>query len=87
MKDRRYATLLCLHANGQLGMNTFVTHPWIAVDAKTNERMLLNFRKTYLPGEPEVRQMDFEHREDPGVVPHIPKVEIVNHSYTKRGGS
>ncbi|CAH3167270.1 unnamed protein product [Porites lobata] len=56
-----YSTLL---TNGQLGMNTFVTHPWIAVDAKTNERMLLNFRKTYLPGEPEVRRMDSEHGED-----------------------
>ena len=54
-----YSTLL---TNGQQGMNTFVTHPWIAVDAKTNERMLLNFRKTYLPGEPEVRRMDFENR-------------------------
>ena len=56
-----YSTLL---TNGQLGMNTFMTHPWIAVDAKTNERMLLNFRKTYLPGEPEVRRMDVEHRKD-----------------------
>ena len=51
-----------LLTNKKLDLNTFMTHPWIAVDSKTNERMLLNFRKTYLPGEPEVRRMDFEHR-------------------------
>ncbi|CAH3167272.1 unnamed protein product [Porites lobata] len=51
-----------LLTNKKLDLNTFMTHPWIAVDAKTNERMLLNFRKTYLPGEPEVRRMDFENR-------------------------
>ena len=34
-----------LLTNKKLDLNTFMTHPWIAVDAKTNERMLLNLRK------------------------------------------
>ena len=42
--------------------NTFMTHPWIAVDSETNERMLLNFSETYLPAEPEIRRMDYQHR-------------------------
>ena len=49
-------------SNNWQDFNTFMTHPWIAVDSETNERMLLNFSETYLPGEPEVRRMDYQHR-------------------------
>ena len=51
-----------LKTNSRLDLNTFVTHPWIAVDSNTNERMLLNFRETYFPGQPEIRRMDFQRR-------------------------
>lgn len=51
-----------LMKNNRLDLNTFMTHPWIAVDSQTNERMLLNFRETYFPGEPEIRRMDFQRR-------------------------
>jgi len=51
-----------LTKNSRLDLNTFMTHPWIAVDSHTNERMLLNLRETYLPGEPEIRRMDFQRR-------------------------
>lgn len=51
-----------LKTNRRLDLNTFMTHPWIAVDSKTNERMLLNFRETYFPAQPEIRRMDFERR-------------------------
>lgn len=53
------ATLL---TNNRLDLNTFMTHPWIAVDPRTNERMLLNFSKTYFPAQPEIRGMDFQRR-------------------------
>ena len=42
--------------------NTFVTHPWIAVDEETNERMLLNFKMVYFPSEPTIRRVDFQRR-------------------------
>lgn len=51
-----------LESNNRLDVNTYVTHPWIAVDEQTNERMLLNFRKTYFPDEPEIRRVDYEGR-------------------------
>ncbi|KAJ7372419.1 hypothetical protein OS493_018922 [Desmophyllum pertusum] len=49
-------------ANNRISMITYVTHPWIAVDELTNERMLLNLGKTYYPNEPEVRRVDFQNR-------------------------
>ena len=51
-----------LESNNRLVVNTYVTHPWIAVDEKTNERMLLNSRKIYFPNEPDIRRVDYEGR-------------------------
>ena len=51
-----------LKTNNRLDFNTFMTHPWIAVDPKTNERLLLNFEETYFPAQPEIRRMDFQRR-------------------------
>lgn len=48
--------------DNRLDCNTFMTHPWIAVDPKTNERMLLNFKETYFPSQPEIKGMDFQRR-------------------------
>ena len=48
--------------DNRLDFNTFMTHPWIAVDSKTTERMLLNFKETYFPAQPEIRRMDFQRR-------------------------
>lgn len=48
--------------NNRLQINTFVTHPWIAVDEETNERLLLNFREIFFPDEPEIRRVDFDNR-------------------------
>ena len=39
---------------------TFVTHPWIAVDESSNERMLLNFQEVYMPiPSPVLRVVDY----------------------------
>ncbi|KAL9978984.1 hypothetical protein ACROYT_G016573 [Oculina patagonica] len=57
-----FATLESDNPDNRLVVNTYVTHPWIAVDEQTNERMLLNFRKTYFPDEPEIRRVDYEGR-------------------------
>ena len=43
-------------------VNTFVTHPWIAVEEETNDVMLLNFRKIYYPVVPEIRRIEAENR-------------------------
>ncbi|EDV29568.1 uncharacterized protein TRIADDRAFT_7508, partial [Trichoplax adhaerens] len=37
-------------------INTFETHPWIAVDSSRNERLLINFAKVYLPKIPSNQQ-------------------------------
>ena len=44
-------------------MNTYVTHPWIALEETTNAVMLLNFGKIYFPVAPEVRRIQDENRE------------------------
>lgn len=44
-------------SNGFYDVNTYVTHPWIAVDEQTNQPMLLNFEKIYHPLAPEYREM------------------------------
>ena len=43
-------------------VDTFVTHPWIAVDEESNKRMLLNSQDIYFPSPPQVRRMDYERR-------------------------
>ena len=37
-------------------INTYETHPWIAIDNHHNERLLINFAKIYLPKVPSNRQ-------------------------------
>lgn len=49
-------------SNGRYDVNTFVTHPWIAVEQETNAVMLLNFRKIYYPAAPEIRPIEAENR-------------------------
>lgn len=44
-------------SDGRYDVNTYVTHPWIAIDEQTNVPMLLNFRNIYYPLAPEIRQM------------------------------
>jgi len=58
-KENPFATL---QSDNCLEVNTYVTHPWIAVDEQTNETMLLNFRKVYFPDEPVIRRVDYESR-------------------------
>lgn len=41
-------------SNGYYDVNTFVTHPWVAVEEGTNHQMLLNSRQIYFPSPPEV---------------------------------
>lgn len=49
-------------SNGRYDVNTYVTHPWIALEEPTNAVMLLNFRKIYFPVAPEVRRIESENR-------------------------
>ena len=60
--DGQEVPFATLEGNNRLVVNTYVTHPWIAVDDQTNERMLLNFRKIYFPDEPDIRRVDYEGR-------------------------
>lgn len=49
--------------NSNVNVNTFVTHPWIAKDEVTKERMLLNFNDVFYPMEPTIRRIgDAESR-------------------------
>ena len=41
-------------SNGYYDVNTFVTHPWIAVEEETNHLMLLNSRQIYFPTPPQI---------------------------------
>ena len=41
-------------SSGYYDVNTFVTHPWIAVEEETSHRMLLNSRHMYFPTPPEI---------------------------------
>ena len=50
-------------SNGRYDVNTYVTHPWIALEESTNAAMLLNFRKIYFPVAPEVRRIENENRD------------------------
>lgn len=56
-----YSTLEPSH--GRYDVNTYVTHPWIALEESTNAVMLLNFRKIYFPVAPEVRRIENENRD------------------------
>lgn len=50
-------------SNGRYDVNTYVTHPWIALEEPTKYAvMLLNFRKIYFPVAPEVRRIESENR-------------------------
>ena len=60
--DGKAVIFATLERNNRLGVNTYVTHPWIAIDERTNETMLLNFRKTYFPDQPLIRRVDYESR-------------------------
>lgn len=60
--DGKAVIFATLERNNCLEVNTYVTHPWIALDEQTNETMLLNFRKTYFPDEPVIRRVDYEGR-------------------------
>lgn len=60
--DGKEVPFATLESNNCLEVNTYVTHPWIAVDEQTNETMLLNFRKTYFPDAPVIRRVDYEGR-------------------------
>lgn len=60
-EEKLFATIVG-GTNNRLKMNTYVTHPWIAVDEETNERLLLNFRETFFPDEPVIRRVDFDAR-------------------------
>lgn len=51
-------------SNSRYDVNTYVTHPWIAVEEETNAVMLLNFRKIYYPVAPEIRRIEAEHRNE-----------------------
>ena len=55
-----YSTLEPL--SGRYDVNTYVTHPWIALEETTNAVMLLNFRKIYFPEVPEVRHIESDNR-------------------------
>ena len=55
-----YSTLEPL--SGPYDVNTYVTHPWIALEETTNAVMLLNFRKIYFPVSPEVRHIESDNR-------------------------
>ena len=50
-------------SNGRYDVNTYVTHPWIALEEPTNAVMLLNFRKIYFPVAPGVRRIENENRD------------------------
>ncbi|XP_022804368.1 von Hippel-Lindau disease tumor suppressor-like isoform X2 [Stylophora pistillata] len=60
-EEKLFATIVG-GTNNRLKMNTYVTHPWIAVDEETNERLLLNFRETFFPDEPVIQRVDFDAR-------------------------
>ena len=60
--DGKAVIFATLERNNCLEVNTYVTHPWIAIDEQTNETMLLNFRKTYFPDQPIIRRVDYESR-------------------------
>ena len=49
-------------SNGRYDVNTYVTHPWIALEEPTNAVMLLNFRNIFFPVAPEVRRIESENR-------------------------
>jgi von Hippel-Lindau disease tumor supressor len=42
--------------------NTYITHPWLAEDTDTKERLLLNFSEIFFPGKPEVIVTNFRRR-------------------------
>ena len=60
-EEQLFATIES-RTNNRLKMNTYVTHPWIAVDEETNERLLLNFKETFFPDEPVIRGVDYDTR-------------------------
>lgn len=60
--DGKAVIFATLERNNGLDVNTYVTHPWIAIDEQTNETMLLNFKKTYFPDQPLIRRVDYESR-------------------------
>ena len=45
-------------SNGCYDVNTYVTHPWIAVDEDTNNLMLLNSKQIYFPTPPEIQRVE-----------------------------
>ena len=49
------STTLSVQSN--VKVNTYVTHPWIAVDEDTSERLLLNFNDVFYPEEPTIRRV------------------------------
>ena len=60
--DGKEVPFATLQSDNCLEVNTYVTHPWIAVDEQTNETMLLNLSKAYFPDEPVIRRVDYEGR-------------------------
>ena len=55
-EDREMMSTLANRSNVKI--NTFVTHPWIAKDEITNERMLLNFKDVFYPSVPTIRRVE-----------------------------
>ncbi|XP_031570054.1 von Hippel-Lindau-like protein [Actinia tenebrosa] len=60
--EGKQGMLVELQKEQDQNLNTYVTHPWLAEDSETKERLLLNFSEVFFPVEPEIVINDFRPR-------------------------